>query len=470
MYEVTNHHEHSAGEIVGKHGLDRLRQTAFGVWVINDDTHFTKWIEETGRLDHHQGFLATLLPFIPKGGVAVDAGAYIGDHTIAYSNAVGPTGTVFAFEPNLLPFICMQRNCPDVIGFMAGLGSKPGLVGYSEAEGNIGAGRLASLSDATSAVPLLALDYVRMPRLDYFKLDIEGCETDALRGARKTLDAFKPIMCLEISDGHLRRQGSSREELFQLLESYGYSIRFLSDHPVDRIQYDCLAIPNQILPDPSSVGSIPLSEIAQMNSNFRGASLGQGLVIEAFTSTVDAAARAASTKIITDERLLNLKSTLANVRTILDNGQPQQALQILLTEAGDCLVTADALTLRGDVEFFLKRFEEALASYKAGIAIDPKHRDSNIKAIDLSLRLNRLKEMRNLISAADRCGLKDVRIDMLNACYWLHQGNYLEADAIIKSDVKRFLSERWLCDWFSERVKQLVSKEQLIAWTTMSDS
>ncbi len=86
-----------------------VRQTSFGVWVIDEDTHFTKWIEEEQRLDHHGGFLVDLLPFIPDGGVVIDVGAYIGDHTVAYINKSGPSGTVYAFEPNPVAFFCLTK-------------------------------------------------------------------------------------------------------------------------------------------------------------------------------------------------------------------------------------------------------------------------------------------------------------------------------------------------------------------------
>src|SRR5574340_1266792 len=45
----------------------------------------------------YESCLAAILP--PRGGIAVDAGAFIGRHTLEYARAVGPAGRVVAVEP-----------------------------------------------------------------------------------------------------------------------------------------------------------------------------------------------------------------------------------------------------------------------------------------------------------------------------------------------------------------------------------
>lgn len=65
-----------------------VKQTKEGWWVLADDTHLSKWVEEHGRLDHDEA-IASIVEHIPQGGVVVDAGASLGDHTIAYARKVG---------------------------------------------------------------------------------------------------------------------------------------------------------------------------------------------------------------------------------------------------------------------------------------------------------------------------------------------------------------------------------------------
>ena len=41
-----------------------------------------------------------------------------------------------------------------------------------------------------------AFEELRLTRLDYVKMDVEGAEVDALRGARKTINRFHPRLCI----------------------------------------------------------------------------------------------------------------------------------------------------------------------------------------------------------------------------------------------------------------------------------
>src|SRR5678816_3202059 len=47
---------------------------------------------------------------MPSGGVVIDAGACLGDHTITYAKLVGSTGQVHAFEPHPLTYEAMTLN------------------------------------------------------------------------------------------------------------------------------------------------------------------------------------------------------------------------------------------------------------------------------------------------------------------------------------------------------------------------
>ena len=49
-------------------------------------------------------------------------------------------------------------------------------------------------------MPLTTIDRIvaelDLPRVDYIKLDIEGAESNAIRGASKTLEKFRPRMAI----------------------------------------------------------------------------------------------------------------------------------------------------------------------------------------------------------------------------------------------------------------------------------
>jgi hypothetical protein len=66
------------------------------------------------------------------------------------------------------------------------------------------------------------LDECHVSSLDLMKVDIEGSEVAALEGAKKVLASLRPAILIEINDLALKRCGSSKEELFELLCDFGY--------------------------------------------------------------------------------------------------------------------------------------------------------------------------------------------------------------------------------------------------------
>jgi FkbM family methyltransferase len=61
-----------------------------------------------------------------------------------------------------------------------------------------------------------------LARVDVIKMDIEGAEMAALRGAVEALRQFKPVLLLELSDRSLQHQGTSSGEMLGWLEQQGY--------------------------------------------------------------------------------------------------------------------------------------------------------------------------------------------------------------------------------------------------------
>lgn len=214
-----------------------------GIAVLENDSHISKWVEQSGRLDHDQNTLPLILPYIKPGDTVVDAGAFIGDHTFAYLEAVGPKGKVYAFEPNPDAFECLKRNCwhGDIIN--AGLHEIGGQV-YFQKSPNAGASRVSL--ESTYKVQVYTLDSFDLEALHFMKLDIEGCELEALFGADKTIRRHKPVMLIEINQGALKQQGSTKEDIFQHLEHLGYEWKMLWPNLKESDpQYDIICTPKK---------------------------------------------------------------------------------------------------------------------------------------------------------------------------------------------------------------------------------
>lgn len=207
--------------------------------VLEKDSHISRWVEETGKLDHDEYSLPIILKYIKDGDYVVDAGAFIGDHTIAYVKAVGSTGRVYAFEPNLSAYECLVYNCPSAITVKAGLSDKPSTQFFSVAD-NVGSSRITDSGDRT--VFVVALDSYELPRLNFFKLDVEGFEVSALKGAKKTIAKHRPVMWVEVNEYALQQRGESPFSLITYLKTQlGYEIE--SFPPEEGLQYDLLCKP-----------------------------------------------------------------------------------------------------------------------------------------------------------------------------------------------------------------------------------
>ena len=219
-----------------------IRVTNRGIWILSNDTHISKWVEHECRLDFDVPEVSKQCSHIKPGDVVVDAGAFIGDNTIAYARATHgiDTGRVIAFEPNPRAFACLTRN-------MAGLSHvECHNLGLSEKcasmemalDPNVGA---SHLKDGVG-VKVITLDSLCLTRLNFMKMDVEGFELRALKGGEKTIMACRPKLWLEINEGALNRAGTSPEELRKWLEDHRYTVHAWIGGP----QFDVLCTPNEI--------------------------------------------------------------------------------------------------------------------------------------------------------------------------------------------------------------------------------
>jgi FkbM family methyltransferase len=208
---------------------DQLMQTPEGWWVLKSDTHLSRWIEQAGMLDHDQPVLKKLAPYISRGSTVIDCGAALGDHTIFYLQKVGAQGQVIAFEPHPLQFECLRRNCPQAICYRAALGDREDSVWLFHQPDIVAGSRLIdpALQWPMSQVARTRLDQI-LGRLDspisFIKIDVEGCETEVLRGANRTIMTHRPVIWCELNPIALERQHSSVAELGSALEELRYRV------------------------------------------------------------------------------------------------------------------------------------------------------------------------------------------------------------------------------------------------------
>ena len=168
----------------------------------------------------------------PGDGVA-DVGANIGWFSLLAARLVGAGGAVHSFEANRATHGLLQDNlalnaCGNVTAHWLAVGESEGLARIAPREhGNAGADGVELASGGDDTVPLVRLDQVLagVP-LRLIKLDIEGWEAKALRGAAGLLArAEAPDLVFEFTPEFLHAAGDDPRELIGWIEGLGYQVQ-----------------------------------------------------------------------------------------------------------------------------------------------------------------------------------------------------------------------------------------------------
>ena len=192
------------------------------------------WISYEG---YESGPLRWIFDNVEPAFTCLDVGGHIGVFSVLMAELVGPSGSVHTFEP-FPPSLdiarqTMERNslADRVTIVQAAVDELDG----GTAELFVGEGTSeASLyghdtRTATITVPRITLaayvDGAGLDRVDVIKMDIEGAEERALRGATGILKRFSPKLLLEV---HGRKSVGSLE----VLGAHGYHITTFHGDPV----------------------------------------------------------------------------------------------------------------------------------------------------------------------------------------------------------------------------------------------
>ena len=186
-------------------------ESEYGKFIVNRHcAHQAEHLIKTGRphIQDEVNTILTLVGQLPENCVVVDAGANIGLVAVPVAQAVLPRGgVVHAFEVQRMMFYALCGS--------AALNDLENLFVYNQALGSavgtLGAGRpdygqpqdfgQFSLIDQSGAQPeqveVVTVDSLALPRLDFFKIDVEGMEIEVLKGARNSIERHLPLAWIE---------------------------------------------------------------------------------------------------------------------------------------------------------------------------------------------------------------------------------------------------------------------------------
>ena len=174
-----------------------------------------------------------------EGAVVVDAGANIGVYSQFLSHCVGPTGVVHSFEPSPANFKRLQsatRKLANVRLFQAAVGERSGSSKlYVSNQLNVDHRTYATEGDSRPAlqIDIIALsDYFKPgERVDLIKMDIQGYELHALRGANRVLaDNPAAKLLLEFWPYGLEQAGGNWRELIDTLRIKNMSVSQITNY------------------------------------------------------------------------------------------------------------------------------------------------------------------------------------------------------------------------------------------------
>lgn len=178
--------------------------------------------------------------YVPDGGIAIDAGANVGCHTIVMAKSAGEKGNIYSFEPhpdladrldanielNCLTNVTVRRRAlSNSVGLAklyarAAISSEQGVSSlYAEEVGEIA---------RTFSVALERLDdfanELQLSRLDFMKIDTEGNECRILLGGSDTIKNFRPVVLFEYSRNGWRASGYELEFALEYFRDIGYQV------------------------------------------------------------------------------------------------------------------------------------------------------------------------------------------------------------------------------------------------------
>lgn len=219
--------------------IRKIVRVAGGVRMFLDTSDFLqRTLFAAGDFDTH--IRQTIQSRLKCGDTFIDIGANVGFYALCAAKIVGVSGKVFAFEPAPETMSALLNN----IAINGTANIKAAQIALSDCSGettlfldaanNSGATSMRETPNASQAITVKRDSYdnyareQRVPTPSLVKIDVEGAECMVLKGMTELLARpDRPAMVIEISELSLKQMGSSKEELFAIMEKNGYRAKLL---------------------------------------------------------------------------------------------------------------------------------------------------------------------------------------------------------------------------------------------------
>lgn len=200
-----------------------------------------KWIPEVKKIERDRKVDSAIIKFAVRhlsNGVLVDGGAGIGGFCVPVLLATDTSCVAFEPNPAMIPLLKEMLGANNVTAdvhetaltnrdstMTLHIPSRKRQCGFATA-GNLACCERKVRIWKPLEVKTETLDGLGLKDVELIKLDIEGGELLALCGGEKTIREQHPALILEAQNKNTRMFGYKVEELFELLEKWGYTYRY----------------------------------------------------------------------------------------------------------------------------------------------------------------------------------------------------------------------------------------------------
>ena len=221
--------------------IQRTTHAIYGeVGVTDGDKAIGQHILE-GRVwePHMTATFDRILPSVQ--GFCVDIGAHVGLHSLYMANRLGKK--VIAIEPQPLLFSLLVENIvsnqASIIPIQKIVSNQDGMLNmgipksYDTFSNPGGLGVVEAHFKHPELIkwelPCSRLDSMRLGKIGFIKIDVEGHEMEVLQGAADTLERDRPIMIIELYGGCDRHEYADRlrQRIRDIEKSYKYSLKYI---------------------------------------------------------------------------------------------------------------------------------------------------------------------------------------------------------------------------------------------------
>lgn len=192
-------------------------------WYLPDtDIDFDRWITDGEyQKEHRDG----ILTFLKTRGISfqncLDVGAHVG---FWLKDLCKNFKRVYAFEPISDVRECLEKNIEQdnylLFPYALGNENKKVKVNYIPEE----TGNTYISKKGNREIELKRLDDLKLPKIDYIKIDAEGFEVEVIKGGLELVKRDKPFIHVEVKEKILRKQGLVSTDIEKFFNSIDYKL------------------------------------------------------------------------------------------------------------------------------------------------------------------------------------------------------------------------------------------------------